>query len=177
MNAAAATTIENRRENYLDAALSPEQSSALRSYADRVVNMHEERDTLNGDIREVYREAKDAGFDTTTLREIVRELRMEPDARSSRYALLDTYRAALGLLVGTPLGDAAMERVEREPPPPVAARPRPFAEQPIKRGRGRPRKDPAATETSEFPPSPSARRPRKPRPMDFLPDVETAGRA
>jgi uncharacterized protein (UPF0335 family) len=138
----------------MDAALSPEQSSALRSYANRVVNLHEERDTLNGDIRETYKEAKGAGFDTTTLREIVRELRMEPEARESRYSLLDTYRAALGLLVGTPLGEAAMERAEREPP--VAARPRPFAQQPIKgRGRGRP---------------------RKPRPMDFLPD-EAAGTA
>jgi uncharacterized protein (UPF0335 family) len=146
----------------MDAALSSEQSSALRSYADRVVNMHEERDTLNGDIREVYKEAKDAGFDTTTLREIVRELRMEPEARTSRYSLLETYRAALGLLAGTPLGEAAMERAatapERSeyPPSPRSRRPRPFAEQPIKgRGRGRP---------------------RKPRPMDFLPD-EAAGTA
>jgi hypothetical protein len=81
-----------------------------------------------------------------------------PEARSSRYSLLETYRFALGLLADTPLGEAAMERAEQEtPPPPRAARPRPFAEQPIKgRGRGRP---------------------RKPRPMDFLPDAEAAGRA
>lgn len=149
----------------MEAALSPEQSNALRSYANRVVSMHEERDTLNGDIREVYKEAKDGGFDTTTLREIVRELRMEPDARSSRYSLLETYRVALGLLADTPLGEAAMSTVASradamahaldEKPAATAARPRPFAEQPIKRNRGRP---------------------RKPRPMDFLPD-EAAGRA
>jgi uncharacterized protein (UPF0335 family) len=141
----------------MDTALGPDQASALRSYADRVVSMHEERDTLNGDIREVYKEAKDGGFDTTTLREIVREMRMEPDARSSRYAMLETYRAALGLLADMPLGEAAMDRAAQEAPAPRAARPRPFAEQPIKaRGRGRP---------------------RKPRPMDFLPDAEAAGSA
>jgi uncharacterized protein (UPF0335 family) len=142
----------------MDAVLSPEQSSALRSYSGRIVSMHEERDNLNGDIREIYREAKDAGFDTTTLREIVRELRMEADARNSRYAMLETYRAALGLLADTPLGEAAINRAEAETPMLTVARPRPFAEQPIRRGRGRPRK-------------------RGPRPMDFLPDTEPAGSA
>jgi uncharacterized protein (UPF0335 family) len=111
--------------------------AALRSYADRVCHLHDERDTINGDIREVYKEAKDGGFDTTILREIVRELRMESEARHSRYALLDSYRTALGMLVDTPLGEAAMRRETR-------ARPKPFAEQPIKRGPGRPRKQPAA---------------------------------
>jgi uncharacterized protein (UPF0335 family) len=105
---------------------------ALRSYADRVIHLHEERDTLNGDIREVYKEAKDGGFDTTILREIVRELRMESDARHSRYALLDSYRDALGMLADMPLGAAAMER----------------AAEPARRRRGRPRK--AASVDLEF---------------------------
>jgi uncharacterized protein (UPF0335 family) len=122
-------------------------SDALRGYVTRIVSLHDDRDELNGDLREVYKEAKDGGFDTTTLREIVREQRMESEARHSRYALLDSYRHALGMLADTPLGDSAMDRAEREQP--TVQRPRPFAEQPIKRGRGRP---------------------RKPRPMDFLPD-------
>jgi uncharacterized protein (UPF0335 family) len=109
---------------------------ALRSYADRVVHLHDERKELNESIAEVYKEAKDAGFDTTTLREIVREMRMEPDARASRYQLLDEYRRAVGILADTPLGRAAEER--------VADRPLPFAEQPVhepRRRPGRPRKN------------------------------------
>lgn len=107
---------------------------ALRGYADRVINLHTDRDTINVDIREVYKEAKDAGFDTTTLREIVREMRMDSDARNSRYQLLNEYRMAVGILADTPLGRAAEER--------VAERPTPFAEQPVHepRRRGRPRK-------------------------------------
>jgi len=81
---------------------------ALRGYTDRIVNLHEQRDELNGDIREVYAQAKEAGFDVTTVREIVRELRMEPDARAARYQLLDEYRTSLGMLADTPLGQAAM---------------------------------------------------------------------
>jgi uncharacterized protein (UPF0335 family) len=110
-------------------------AEALRGYVSRVENLHEQRDALSADIRQVYAEAKDAGFDTTTLREIVREQRMDGDARNARYAMLDQYRRALGMLADTPLGEAAMD-YERWPAPV------PFAEQPARR-RGRPRK-PAA---------------------------------
>jgi len=74
---------------------------------------------------------------------------MEEPARHSRYALLDSYRRALGMLAGTPLGDAAMDRAEAETgsarPEGVSRRgrkPRSFAEQPVHqpRPRGRPRK-------------------------------------
>ena len=84
--------------------------TALLGYADRVVNLHKERKALNQDIAEVYGEAKEAGFNVGTLREIVRELQMGPDARAARYQLLDEYRAAVGLLADTPLGRAAEPR-------------------------------------------------------------------
>lgn len=129
---------------------------ALRDYVDRVVSLQGQRDELSTDIREVYKEAKDAGIDTTVLREIVREARMEPEARHSRYSLLDSYRQALGLdYATTPLGEAAMtaaagdevdaamreHRFEADGSITVLPYPaKPFAEQPIKRGRGRPRK-------------------------------------
>jgi uncharacterized protein (UPF0335 family) len=109
---------------------------ALGSYVERIERLHEERATLNADLKEVYGQAKNAGFDVTTLREIVRERQMDEEARHSRYALLDSYRAALGMLADTPLGAAAMERVEVEYPA------KSFAEQPVHepRRRGRPRR-------------------------------------
>jgi uncharacterized protein (UPF0335 family) len=118
---------------------------ALRGYVGRVENLHEQRDALNADIRQVYAEAKDAGFDTTTLREIVREMRMDGEARTARYAMLDQYRAALGMLADTPLGEAATRTVTEFP--------KPFAEQPVTpaRRRGRPRKDAAASSNGDDP--------------------------
>jgi uncharacterized protein (UPF0335 family) len=104
--------------------------TALRGYVDQVIHLHEERDEKNGEIREVYAAAKEAGFDTTILREIVREMRMDPEARAARYETLDDYRAKLGMLDGTPLGEAGAARhtasAERQ--------------KPARRGRGRPRK-------------------------------------
>ena len=107
---------------------------ALRGYADRVLRLDEDKAAINEDRRQVFAEAKEAGFDVTTLREIVREMKMEPDARAARYQLLNEYRSAVGILADTPLGRAAEPSVER---------PRPFAEQSVKRGPGRPRKSAA----------------------------------
>jgi uncharacterized protein (UPF0335 family) len=123
--------------------------TALRGYVDRIVNLHQDRDAVNGDIREVYGEAKDAGFNVTILRGMVKENRMEPEARDSLYQLQHEYRVKLGMLAGTPLGDAAEERFTKPPDDdepvtgraePMISRPKPLAEQPLHRGRGRPRK-------------------------------------
>jgi uncharacterized protein (UPF0335 family) len=105
--------------------------TALRGYVDRICNLHQDRDAVNGDIREVYGELKDAGFNVTIVRGMVKEQRMDSDARASLYQLQEEYRIKLGLLADTPLGEAAMSR----------EMPVPFHEQPVKaRGRGRPRK-------------------------------------
>jgi uncharacterized protein (UPF0335 family) len=121
---------------------------ALGRYVDRIERLHVDRDAITGDIKEVYTEAKNAGFVTGIIRQIVRERRMEDAERHDHYALLDSYRAALGMLADTPLGQAAMAEVEnttrRAAPNRTngGAKPRPFADQTVgKRPRGRPRKD------------------------------------
>ena len=106
---------------------------ALDRYVSHVLALHNERKTLNGDISAVYEEAKSAGFVTGIIRQIVREKQMDADERDAHYNLLDSYRHALGMLADTPLGAAALSTA------PTAPRPRPFAEQPLHRGRGRPK--------------------------------------
>lgn len=103
---------------------------SLNRYVSRVEALHDERGELNASIKEVYEEAKNAGFVTGIIRQIVKERRMVETERHDHYALLDAYRAALGMLAETPLGEAAMRR--------AAEKPKPFAEQPVhsaKRGR------------------------------------------
>jgi uncharacterized protein (UPF0335 family) len=87
---------------------------ALNRYVQRISALHHERKELNESIKDVYDEAKEAGFVTKIIREIVREYAMEAQARQDRYNLLDSYRHALGMLVGTPLGDSAIGRAEAE---------------------------------------------------------------
>lgn len=69
----------------------------LTSFVERVERLEEERGALTADIREVYAEAKGAGFDTKVMRQIVRLRRMDAAARQEQEALLDLYRKAVGL--------------------------------------------------------------------------------
>jgi uncharacterized protein (UPF0335 family) len=69
----------------------------LRLFIERIERLEEEKKGMADDIRDVYSEAKSQGFDTKTMRAVVRLRKMEKDARDEMDALLETYRVALGL--------------------------------------------------------------------------------
>lgn len=79
----------------------------LRSFVERIERLEEEKQSLASDIRDVYGEAKAMGFDTKALRQIVRERAQDVQARDEFEAILDTYRAALGMLRADEEGEAA----------------------------------------------------------------------
>jgi uncharacterized protein (UPF0335 family) len=70
----------------------------LKSFIERVERLEEEKRALAADIKEVYSEAKGAGFDIKTMREIIKIRRMDEEDLDEREALLDTYMRALGML-------------------------------------------------------------------------------
>lgn len=69
----------------------------LRLFIERIERLEEEKKGIADDIRDVYSEAKSNGYDTKTMRAMVRLRRMEAHARQEADALLETYRIALGL--------------------------------------------------------------------------------
>ena len=70
----------------------------LRLFIERIERLEEEKKGIADDIRDVYAEAKGEGYDSKTMRAVVRLRRMEKDARDEADALLETYRSALGLV-------------------------------------------------------------------------------
>jgi len=70
----------------------------LRSFIERIERLSEEKAELAGDIRDVYSEAKGAGFDTKSLREVVRIRKQDADKRAEQMAITETYLHALGML-------------------------------------------------------------------------------
>lgn len=68
----------------------------LRSFLERVERLEEEKTTISGDIKEVFAEAKGEGYDSKTLRKIVRLRKMDRAKRDEEEALLDLYISALG---------------------------------------------------------------------------------
>jgi uncharacterized protein (UPF0335 family) len=69
----------------------------LRSLVERVERLEEERKTLASDIKDIYAEAKGAGFDVKVMRQLIRIRKQEPAEVEEQETLLDVYRRALGM--------------------------------------------------------------------------------
>ena len=69
----------------------------LRLLIERIERLEEEKKGIGDDIKDVYAEAKATGYDAKIMRQIVRLRKMKPDDRKEMEAILDVYKAALGL--------------------------------------------------------------------------------
>ena len=69
----------------------------LRSLIDRIERLEEERKALGSDIKDIYAEAKSAGFDIKVIRQLIRIRKQEPADVEEQEMLLDVYRRALGM--------------------------------------------------------------------------------
>jgi len=68
----------------------------LRSLVERIERLDSERKALGSDIKDIYQEAKSAGFDAKVMRRLIAIRRQEPADVEEQDALLDVYRNALG---------------------------------------------------------------------------------
>jgi uncharacterized protein (UPF0335 family) len=69
----------------------------LRSIIERVERLEEERKALAGDIKDIFAEAKSAGFDVKVIRQIISIRKKEPAEVEEQQSLLDLYMRALGM--------------------------------------------------------------------------------
>lgn len=67
----------------------------LRSIIERVERLNEERKELGNDIKDIYQEAKSAGFDSKVIREVIRLRKLDPADLEERDMLLELYMGAL----------------------------------------------------------------------------------
>jgi len=72
-------------------------ATQLQQFIERIETLEVEKQGIAGDIKDVYAEAKATGFDTKTMKALVRLRKMETAARQEAETLLETYKAALGL--------------------------------------------------------------------------------
>jgi uncharacterized protein (UPF0335 family) len=81
-------------ERDMSDSISAEQ---LRLLIERIERLEEEKKGISDDIKDVYAEAKATGFDAKIMRTIIRLRKMEKHQLDEQDALLETYRAALGM--------------------------------------------------------------------------------
>lgn len=69
----------------------------LRSLIERIERLEEEKKAISSDIRDIYAEAKGAGFDVKIMRAIIKLRKMNAADRDEQEFLLETYRKALDI--------------------------------------------------------------------------------
>ena len=77
--------------------LTKSKDDRLKSLIERVERLEEEKNNLLADIKEVFSEAKSLGYDPKIMRKILIIRKMDIDERLEQEALINTYRAALGI--------------------------------------------------------------------------------
>lgn len=69
----------------------------LKAFIERVERLEQEKTELADDIKDVYAEAKGVGFDTKTIRKLIRLRKMDVEKRREEEELLELYKTAIGL--------------------------------------------------------------------------------
>ncbi|MGN0913014.1 MAG: DUF2312 domain-containing protein [Alphaproteobacteria bacterium] len=69
----------------------------LRSLIERIERLEEEKAGVAADIRDVFTEAKNAGFDVKCMRAVIKLRKMNAADRDEQETLLETYRKALDI--------------------------------------------------------------------------------
>ena len=70
----------------------------LTQFIERIERLEEEKRALVADIRDVYSEAKGTGFEPKIMRQLVKMRAMDRELLQEQDELLETYRAAVGLI-------------------------------------------------------------------------------
>lgn len=69
----------------------------LRGLIERIERLEEEKKALGSDTKDIYAEAKSAGFDVKVMRKLIQERKQEPATIAEVMTLMDVYRRALGM--------------------------------------------------------------------------------
>ena len=69
----------------------------LRSLIERIERWEEEKKGIQSDIRDIFAEAKSAGFDVKAMRTVLKLRKMNAADRDEQELVVDTYRKALDI--------------------------------------------------------------------------------
>lgn len=69
----------------------------LKAFIERIERLEEEKAGLAEDIKDIMAEAKGTGFDTKTMRKVIRLRKMDKQKRQEEEELLELYKSAIGL--------------------------------------------------------------------------------
>ncbi len=80
-----------------DAEVGGIAADRLRSLIERIEHLEEEKKELQSDIRDIFAEAKSAGFDVKAMRSVIKLRKMNAMDRDEQEALVEIYRKVLNI--------------------------------------------------------------------------------
>jgi uncharacterized protein (UPF0335 family) len=89
------------------------EKKKLGGYIQEIERVDAEVRELTSERGNIYKSAKEAGFDTKALKRVIVLRRMEKSKREEHEAAVDAYMVAMGDFASTPLGQAAMPASDR----------------------------------------------------------------
>lgn len=72
-------------------------NARLQQYVEQWERLQAEKQDLSDAQKDVMTEAKAAGFDTSVVKAIIKLRKLDPEKRQEQEALLDLYKAELGM--------------------------------------------------------------------------------
>lgn len=81
----------------VDAEVGGIAADRLRSLIERIEHLEEEKKELQSDIRDIFAEAKNAGFDVKAMRAVIKLRKMNAMDRDEQEALVEIYRKVLDI--------------------------------------------------------------------------------
>ena len=72
-------------------------NNQLITIIERIEKLNEDTANIAADIKEIYSEAKSAGFDPKYIRQMIRLRKLDPDEIDEQDELVKMYRNALGI--------------------------------------------------------------------------------
>ena len=85
----------------------PPDNSRLPTLVARIERLEVERADLAISVKEIYAEAKSAGYDAKILRKLIAERQLDTDKVSAAQSMLEIYRDEMTAFESTPLGRMA----------------------------------------------------------------------
>lgn len=74
-----------------------EKDLVLLSYIERIEKLNEEATNISADIKEVYKQAVDGGYDRKAIAELIKIRKQDPDEVAARNEIIDLYAQKIGM--------------------------------------------------------------------------------
>lgn len=71
------------------------QNKLLLDYIKRIENVNKDIEVLKEDLKQIYSEVKNDGFDVKTVKAVIKLRKKDPEAVEAEKALIETYQNAI----------------------------------------------------------------------------------